>query len=162
MLRMSKLTDYGTLVLAQLAASGGRLCSAGQVADQTHIAQPTVSKLLKSLTRAGLVVSERGVQGGYALARPADLISAADIIDALEGPVAITECSSANGACNLEAYCRVGKAWQKINRSIRTALQQVSLADLQTRGEPLAPPDLGGDLADRSALCFGAALTNKD
>ncbi len=105
-------------------------------------------KLLKSLSRAGLVVSERGVQGGYALARAPELISAADIIDALEGPVAITECSSVDGACDLESYCRVGTAWQKINRSIRRALEQVTLADLQKRGEPLPTPDLRSALED--------------
>jgi FeS assembly SUF system regulator len=141
MLRISKLTDYGTLVLAQLSSSG-RLSSAGQVASATHIALPTVSKLLKSLTRSGLVVSERGPLGGYALAREPDRISAADIIDALEGPVAITECSSESGACNLEAFCRVGRAWQNINRSIRNALQDVSLSDLQSRAQPMPVPDI--------------------
>lgn len=146
MLRMSKLTDYGTMVLAQLAHSRGELSTCGAVADATHLGQPTVSKLLKLLVRAGLVVSERGVQGGYALARPPELISAAEIIDALEGPVAITECSSLQGACDLESFCRVGVAWQKINRSIRKALQTVSLADLQTGAEPLGPPNLGGTL----------------
>jgi FeS assembly SUF system regulator len=147
MLRMSKLTDYGTLVLAQLAASPEGLASAGQVADSTHIAQPTVSKLLKALARAGLVVSARGPQGGYQLARRPELISAAEIIDALEGPVAITECSSVDGACDLAAFCRVGRAWQKINSSIRTALQRVTLADLQLLDEPVAPPDLSGALS---------------
>lgn len=142
MLRMSKLTDYGTLVLAQLAAEPDGLCSAGQVADATHIAQPTVSKLLKSLARAGLVVSSRGAQGGYTLSRPPDEISAADIIDALEGPVAITECSSANGACDIEEYCRVGRAWQRINLSIRSALKDVTLTDLQRNAQPLPAPDL--------------------
>src|SRR4026209_567678 len=115
MLRMSKLADYGTMVRAQPDASGTGWTTAGQVADATHLGQPTVSKLLKSLVHAGLVVSTRGVQGGYALARPADAISAAEIIDALEGPVAITECSSGAGGCDLESYCRVGMAWQRIN-----------------------------------------------
>lgn len=142
MLRMSKLTDYGTLVLAQLAAEGRGLSSAPEVANATHIGLATVSKLLKSLTRAGLVVSTRGAQGGYALARAPELISAAEIIDALEGPVAITECSSVDGACTLEAFCRVGRAWQRINHSIRSALQHVSLADLQSQPHPLDPPDL--------------------
>jgi len=146
MLRMSKLTDYGTMVLAQLAAKDGGLSTAGQVAGATHLGQPTVSKLLKSLAHAGLVVSTRGVQGGYALARPADTISAAEIIDALEGPVAITECSSGTGGCNLESYCRVGSAWQRINLSIRKALEGVTLADLQQLREPLPPPDLQAGL----------------
>lgn len=147
MLRLSKLTDYGTLILAELAAGpDGGLASAGQVAHATHLAPPTVRKLLKSLSRAGLVVSERGAQGGYALARAPELISAAEIIDALEGPVAITECSSIDGACDLESYCRVGRAWQKINRSIRQALEHVTLEDLRRRGEPLSPPDLKSSL----------------
>lgn len=147
MLRMSKMTDYGTLVLAQLASSREILSSAGQVADATHIAQPTVRKLLKLMTRAGLVTSERGVQGGYALARSPETISATEIIDAIEGPVAITECSSADGHCDLAEYCRVGHAWQRINHSIRAALEHVSLADLQSRPEPLGQPDLKGELS---------------
>jgi FeS assembly SUF system regulator len=145
MLRMSKLTDYGTMVLAQLAANGARLSTAAEVADATRLGQPTVSKLLKSLAHAGLVVSTRGVQGGYALARAADAISAAEIIDALEGPVAITECSSGVG-CDLESFCRVGMAWQRINQSIRKALDGVTLADLQQRREPLPPPNLRAGL----------------
>ena len=142
MLRMSKLTDYGTMVLAQLATNATGLSTAGEVADATHLGQPTVSKLLKSLAHAGLVISARGVQGGYALARAPEQISAAEIIDALEGPVAITECSSATGVCDLESFCRVGFAWQRINHSIRAALQTVSLADLQTQAQPMPPPDL--------------------
>ena len=137
MLRMSKLTDYGTLILAQLSAREGKLSSAHRVATATHIAQPTVSKLLKILVRAGLVVSARGVQGGYTLARPSGEISASQIIDALEGPVAITECSS-----DLEPVCRVSSAWQRINVNIRQALTEVSLADLQHRAQPLPQPKL--------------------
>ena len=78
MLRMSKLTDYGTMVLAELATNGRALSTASQVADSTHLTLPTVSKLLKSLVHAGLVVSARGVQGGYALARPAASISSSE------------------------------------------------------------------------------------
>ena len=140
MLRMSKLTDYGTLVLAQLAASEGRLASAHQVSVDTRLSLPTVSKLLKSLVHAGLAVSKRGARGGYALSRPAEDISAAEILDALEGPLAITECSSAPGLCDLESSCRVGRAWQKINVSIREALGEVSLADLQQPTGPDMPP----------------------
>ena len=146
MLRISKLTDYGTLILAQLPVSGRGLASAGQVAGRTHLTQPTVSKLLKTMTRAGLVVSTRGAQGGYALARPATDITAAQIIDALDGPVAITECSAADGNCDLESVCRVGHAWQKINVGIREALARVSLADLQQATDPLDTPDLRGTL----------------
>ncbi len=151
MLRISKLTDYGTLVLAQLPACGEGLANAGQVAAATHLSQPTVSKLLKSLAHAGLVVSERGSHGGYALARPDDEITAAEIIDALEGPVAITECSSAVSHCRLEPTCRVGSAWQGISLSIRRALAEVSLADLQTRRLPMPSFRLRDDILGRTA-----------
>ena len=146
MLRISKLTDYGTLVLAHLPVHSEGLASAGQVAGATHLSQPTVSKLLKALGRAGLVVSERGPHGGYALARPDDEISAAEIIDAIEGPVAITECSSGTGRCSLESTCEVGSAWQGISLSIRRALNEVSLADLQTRRVPMPPPRFRDDI----------------
>jgi len=142
MLRMSKLTDYGTLVLSQLAANGTRPSSAGAVAGKTHLAVPTVSKLLKALTRSGLVVSTRGSHGGYALARAPEDITAAEIIVALEGPVAITECSAHDGACNLKSFCRVGRAWRRINLGIREALERVTLADLQHEAEPMPVPDL--------------------
>lgn len=130
MLRMSKLTDYGTVVLSQLANKGG-VVSAAAVAAGTGLALPTVSKVLKRLTRAGLVVSVRGAHGGYGLARPAAEISAAEIIDALEGPVAITECAGSDSRCELEPHCRVGSAWQRINVAIRHALGDVSLSDLE-------------------------------
>jgi FeS assembly SUF system regulator len=152
MLRMSKLTDYGTMVLAQLAANQGTLSTAGQVAVATHLGQPTVSKLLKSLARAGLVVSERGVQGGYALARPPERISAAEIIDALEGPVAITACSALDGDCDLESFCRVGHAWQRINLSIRQALHEISLADLQGPKGRSPAMDLKSALTEATGL----------
>ena len=146
MLRMSKLTDYGTVVLACLARGDQPLHSAAQVAVETHLAQPTVSKLLKALTRAGLVHSERGALGGYALARSAEQISAADIIDALEGPVAITACSATEGQCDLEPVCQVGSAWQRINVSIRAALGEVTLNDLRTPAQPLTTLDLKAPL----------------
>jgi FeS assembly SUF system regulator len=130
MLRISRLTDYGTLILVHLSTQAGKVCAASDVASTTRLALPTVQKLLKLLTRAGLVVSVRGADGGYALGRPAREISAADILDALEGPVAITECSLSDSQCELEANCQVGSAWQKINRSIRLALDDISLADL--------------------------------
>ncbi len=146
MLRLSKLTDYGTIVLAQLAAQPGTLSTASEVASATRLGQATVRKLLKALARAGLVVSERGAQGGYLLARDPEKISAAQILDALEGPVAITECSAAGGECDLEAVCRVGAAWRRINHSIRRALNEISLADLQQQPDLTATLDLKRDL----------------
>jgi len=136
-LRISKLTDYGTVVLAQLAARSGQVCSASEVANATEIGLPTVSKLLKSLAHAGIVTSTRGATGGYELARDPEDISAADVIDALEGPVSITECSSPDSHCNFEHFCNVGNAWQRINVAIRQGLDDVSLVDLTQTATPL-------------------------
>jgi FeS assembly SUF system regulator len=130
MLRISKLTDYATVILAALAEQPGHLQTAAALAEQTRIAPPTVSKLLKQLHRAGLVTSTRGLHGGYQLARPATQISAAAILDALEGPVALTDCSAGHGNCGIEATCRVGRVWQRLNLAIRRSLYEVSLAQL--------------------------------
>ena len=130
MLRISRLTDYATVLLAALASEPQRVQTAASLAEQTHIAAPTVSKLLKQLQRAGLVSSTRGLHGGYQLARPAAQISAAAILDALEGPVAFTDCSVGHGQCEIEESCRVGRVWQRLNLAIRRALYDVSLAQL--------------------------------
>jgi FeS assembly SUF system regulator len=137
MLRISKLTDYGTVVLAHLAAAPAVVCSAADVAAATRIGLPTVSKLLKALARAGLVASTRGANGGYQLARHPRDISAAEVIDALEGPVSITECSALDSHCDYESNCNVGNAWQRINVAIRRALDEVSLSDLQRANSPV-------------------------
>jgi FeS assembly SUF system regulator len=130
MFRISKLTDYGTVILACLAATPDRRLTATEVAERTRLGLPTVSKLLKSFHRAGLLTSTRGARGGYQLARPAAAISAAAIIDAIEGPVAITECSGSHSACDLELSCSTGNAWQRINGAIRRSLDEISLAQL--------------------------------
>ena len=130
MVRISRLTDYATVLLAVLAAEPERVQTAAALAEQTHIGAPTVSKLLKQLQRAGLVLSTRGLHGGYQLARPATQISAAAILDALEGPVALTDCSVAHGHCDIEDSCRVGRVWQRLNLTIRRSLGDVSLAQL--------------------------------
>jgi len=130
MLRISRITDYGTMILVHLAGQQGQVCSANDVATGTHVALPTVQKILKLLARSGLIVSSRGAEGGYSLSRTADSISAADILDVLDGPVAITECSHADSHCELESMCQVGGAWQKINKAIHAALDDVTLADL--------------------------------
>ncbi|MEO1574123.1 MAG: SUF system Fe-S cluster assembly regulator [Pseudomonadota bacterium] len=130
MLRMSKMTDYGTLVLAHLAEAPGRVFSANDIASETQLALPSVRKLLKMLGKAGLVSSVRGAGGGYSLARSADDITAAEILDALEGPVMLTECSASDSQCRLESSCGVGASWQRINQLIRQSLTDVSLAQL--------------------------------
>ncbi|HET6629767.1 MAG TPA: SUF system Fe-S cluster assembly regulator [Woeseiaceae bacterium] len=139
MLRISKLTDYGTVVLAELARGEQVFVSAADIAGTTGLGVPTVSKLLKMLARAGLVTSSRGPRGGYRLARPATEISAADVIDALEGPVSITECSAHDSQCDIESLCRVGSTWQRINVGIRRALDEISLSDLLRTNSPLPP-----------------------
>lgn len=144
MLRISRLTDYGTLVLAHLSSDAARPTSAADVATATGIAVPTVSKLLKLLAKAELVRSTRGAQGGYQLSRSPREISAADIIDALEGPVHITECSSDEHHCDLEAVCNVGGAWQRINVAIRRALNDVNLEDLQLARAPVPRFEFSG------------------
>ena len=130
MLRISKLTDYGTVILACLAGHPSRLWTAAEVAEATRIGLPTVSKLLKKLQRSGLVISTRGSHGGYQLAQPPAEITAAHILDALEGPFAITECSGAHSNCGLESKCAVGHTWQRVNAAIRRALTDISLAQL--------------------------------
>ena len=133
-LRISRLTDYGTVVLAHLARDKAGLVSAAEVATATGIAPPTVSKLLKSLAKSGLVTSTRGSQE----------ISAADVIDALEGPVSITECSSSDSHCDFEAWCNVGSAWQRINVAIRRTLDEISLVDLLHNSRPVSRFEFAG------------------
>jgi FeS assembly SUF system regulator len=129
-LRISKLTDYATVILAALAADPAGRRTAADVAHTIHLGAPTVSKLLKQLHRAGLVESTRGLHGGYRLARPATQISAAAILDAMEGPLALTECSTGHSQCDLQANCSVGGSWQRINHAIRQSLDEISLAEL--------------------------------
>jgi FeS assembly SUF system regulator len=138
MLRMSRLTDYATVLLAALAGEPGRVQTSASLAGQTRIAAPTVCKLLKQLQRAGLVTSTRGLRGGYQLARPAAQISAAAILDALEGPVALTDCSAGHGNCEIEETCRVGRVWQRLNLAFRRSLYDVSLAQLAGLDAPPA------------------------
>lgn len=130
MLRLSKLTDYGTVLMTALARQPGEQRSAAELAESTHVAAPTVRKLLKRLTHAGLVESSRGAQGGYRLARPPEDISVADVIAALEGPLGLTECALHEGRCGIESDCSLRGNWRVINRAIRRALTEVSLAEM--------------------------------
>ncbi|MBV6417128.1 MAG: HTH-type transcriptional regulator IscR [Steroidobacteraceae bacterium] len=143
MIRISRLTDYATVILAALARSPTPQLTAAALAARTRIAPPTVSKLLKQMHRAGLVASTRGLRGGYQLARSADRISAAAILDALEGPVALTECALHQGLCDIENHCRVSRAWQSVSGAIRRSLQDVTLAQLAgLESEPSRLPTL--------------------
>jgi FeS assembly SUF system regulator len=151
MLRMGKMTDYATVVLASLAHEPACARAAGDIADRTRLSRPTVSKVLKGLQRAGMVISSRGAQGGYRLARRPDQITAAQILDVFEGPIAITECSGASSQCGIERQCKVGGAWQRVNAAIRRALEDVTLhqlAGLDSAGLRVA--DLAADIRVKS------------
>lgn len=130
MLRVSKLTDYATVVMTCLVAAGDGVLSAQVLAERAHLEVPTVSKLLKQLAQAGLVTSTRGINGGYRLARVPERITIADIVTAMEGPIGMTECSANAGSCDHEPHCGVRLNWQRINHAIAGALQGVTLADM--------------------------------
>jgi len=130
MFRVSRLTDYATVVMTCIAAHPDDVLSTVQIAEETRLELPTVSKLLKSLGHAGLVDSFRGVNGGYRLARPAHEISLAAIVEAMEGPLGMTECSLGDGQCEREAQCGVRGSWQRINHVLDNALRAMSLADM--------------------------------
>ena len=130
MLRISKLTDYGIMLLTHMACgSAVEKYSAPELAERSHLSLHTVSKLLKALARMGLLRAHRGVKGGFSLARRPEDISVAEIIRALEGPIAITECNlHPPGQCGLEHLCPVGNHWQQINQAVQDALEGLTLA----------------------------------
>lgn len=148
MLRLSKLTDYGTVIMTHLARNPGRICSAAEVAAAIGVAVPTTSKILKRLARHHLLQSLRGANGGYLLARAPEQISIAQVIDAMEGPAGMTECSVAAGLCAQERLCAIRANWQSINGVVFRALDGVTLADM---AQPvLRQVDIGA-LHDRRA-----------
>jgi len=138
MIRMTKLADYGIVLLTHMAMGDeGSLHTAQDLSCRSGVPLPTASKLLKWLARAGLVVSHRGRNGGYGLARGADRISVAEIIAAIEGPIGITECGTGVvGNCELEDICAAKERWRPISRAIERALQDVPLSAM--RPEPQA------------------------
>lgn len=142
MLRISKLADYGTMVLAYMARRPERLCSAADIAEALHLGQPTVSKILKTLARHQLLVAFRGINGGYTLARAPHSISVAQIIDAMEDqPFGLTECSSLEGLCSQEEGCLIRANWKRINVVVRRALEGVTLADMISAPLPVPEAD---------------------
>jgi FeS assembly SUF system regulator len=131
MIRLGKLTDYGLVLMSHIARSQVELHSARDLAQQCHLPLPTVSKVLKALLQGGLVASHRGMKGGYALARKPHLISIAAVIAALEGPLALTECSvDIAGLCDLESSCPIRDNQRILNQVVRGALETVMLSDL--------------------------------
>lgn len=127
MLRLSKMADYGTVVLTGMVREPERSRSASEIAAAIHVPVPTVSKILKMLARAGLVTSVRGARGGYLLSRAPQAISLVDIIDAMDGPIGMTECSVTPGLCAQENGCAVRANWQRVNRIVLDALREITL-----------------------------------
>ena len=142
MLRVSKLTDYAVVVLVRLSAETREPYDGVQtspaIAAATFVPEPTVAKVLKALGTAGLVVSQRGARGGYRLIRPLETISVADVIAAIDGPIALTACVDGGvGTCDVQDVCAVKGRWNLVNDAIRQSLAAISLADMRDAGVPL-------------------------
>jgi len=143
MLRISKLTDYGVVLATHLAAPRvGETLAVRDLARETGIPQPTVSKVLKQLGRSGIVEAQRGATGGYRLTRRPEEITIAEVIAAVEGPIGVTECATDEslGSCELETRCDVRTNWQRINRAVQTALESVRLSDMVLPNQPKLVP----------------------
>ena len=130
MLRVTKLTDYASVVLTVLASDPAAVLSASELAERAGLEVPTVAKLLKPLAQAGLVEGFRGANGGYKLARDAADISLVEIVEAMEGPLGMTECSVHAGQCGIEDSCGVRANWRRINDVVADALRGASLAQM--------------------------------
>jgi FeS assembly SUF system regulator len=145
MLRLSKLTDYAVVVLVRLAAFDGVQTSPG-IAQATGVPEPTVAKVLKTLAGSGLVASQRGARGGYRLMRPLAAIPIADVIVAIDGPIALTACvEGSSGCCESEHLCPMRGRWDPVNEAIKQALSEITLADMRdaTVGRRFRVPSVG-------------------
>jgi len=138
MVKITRLNDYAFLLLCHLAEAGDAAVSSRETARATGLPLPTVSKLLKKLAAAGIVQAERGARGGYRLARRPDQIRVADVIAAVDGPVALTECASREPDCDRIGFCELRPNWLRINAAIRRLLMDITLEDM---GGPLPGPD---------------------
>src|ERR1700750_2361623 len=150
MLRLTKKADYGLMALKYLAeqsaqAGGTAAQSAKDIAQAYHIPPPLLAKILQTLARAGVLVSHAGTHGVYALARPADEISAFEVIRAIDGPLFITSCITIHGACDLAGHCTIKEPLRKVNDSIKDLLSGIKISDLIDPAEVEGQP-LGGGL----------------
>jgi FeS assembly SUF system regulator len=132
MIRLSKLTDYAVVILSFMARDNTKVRAAMEIASATGIALPTVSKILKLLVNAKVLISTRGAKGGYELASVPEKITIATVISALEGPIALTECSISQQGCEQASGCEIRGNWGLINQTIHNALESVTLADMNT------------------------------
>ena len=152
MFRLNRLTDYAVVVMSQLALKEDSTLSAQQLARDTAVPLPTVSKVLGLLARGGLIVSQRGATGGYALARPAEQITMAGIIQAIEGPIALTACvDGSEDSCASEALCPIRGTWDRVNQAIHGALDGVTLAEMAASFLTFPPADMAKPKAGASA-----------
>lgn len=130
MIRISKMTDYALVILAFLSKEPKNYVQANDIAQQTHINKPTTAKVLKILAKCGLLESSRGATGGYKLTKVPTSISVAEIIQSLEGPMAIMDCTLGKEHCAIYNNCEINAPWSKINHVIVQALEKVKLSDL--------------------------------
>ena len=160
MLRLNKLTDYAVVVLTQMAAQPDRRVNTGALAAAIGLPETTVAKILKDMAKSGLVQSTRGAAGGYLLARPTREITVRAVIEAIDGPIAITDCvEGVTSACSAAAQCPVKGNWTKVNSAIIQALDAVTLADMMPQQKlyniviPTEHSDEGS--GQDSSLAFG-------
>ena len=134
MLRLTKLADYGIVLLIHFARSEeGSVLPARDLAERSRLPLPTVSRILKGLSSGGILESHRGVKGGYSLARSPERVTVTEIISAIEGPIAMTVCTDGEPTdCEHEASCPAVNRWQVINQAINEALGRVTLAEMAT------------------------------
>jgi FeS assembly SUF system regulator len=149
-IRITRQTDYGIILLAYLASRPpGHILTARDAAKECRLPVPMVSKIMKTLAREGILVSHRGVKGGYSLGRIPERITIGDVIGALEGPIGMTECASNPGSCEQEPLCPVRINWQRISRAVRGALEEVPLSEMMGSGRPallaVGPPPAAND-----------------
>ena len=143
MIRLTKMTDYAVVLLSHLAVDVDRVVTATELARGSVLPLPSVSKLMKQLSRAGILTSQRGASGGYRLGRAPKDISIADIVTILEGPIALTACiEGADTSCDAIPQCSLSGPWNQVNHAIQVALDSVSLADLLNANHAQAPINL--------------------
>ena len=132
MLKLAKLTDYGIVLLSYMSHHESKSArTARDLSEQSGLPLPTVSKVLKTLSRSGLLVSHRGKHGGYSLSRSPEQISVADMLEALEGRLSLTDCATDTPVlCDIEPSCPVRSNWKVINRAVYQALSEVKLSDM--------------------------------
>ena len=135
-MRINKLTDYSIVILTNMVINGDKkMYTAKELSEITEIPLPTVTRILEMLSNKELLDSQQGPQGGYSLTKSAENTSVREVIEAMEGPIALTECSDDDCGCAYETSCAVGKPWQKINKAIIDVLQNINLAEMGMKDE---------------------------